>query len=80
MEQPAWMVYNDDKVLEMKYTYAGGYQAFKNHMQQAKASGRPTDKLRLMQGTLPNIGGIHILYLIRNTEKQILPWTYLKQI
>ena len=73
MEQPAWMVYNDDKVLEMKYTYAGGYQAFKNHMQQIKASGQPIDKLRLMKGTLANKGGNHTWELIRNTEKQILP-------
>jgi len=72
MEQPAWLVYNDDKVLEIKYTYAGGYQAFKNHMQQAKASGKPIDKLRLMQGTLANKGGT-TWELIRDTQKQILP-------
>ena len=72
MEQPAWLVYNDDKVLEMKYSYAGGYQAFKNHMQQVKASGKPIDKLRLMQGTLANKGGT-TWELIRNTQKQILP-------
>ena len=72
MEQPAWLVYNDDKVLEMKYSYAGGYQAFKNHMQQAKASELPIDKLRLMQGTLANKGGT-TWELIRDTQKQILP-------
>jgi len=72
MEQPAWLVYNDDKVLEMKYSYAGGYQAFKNHMQQVKTSGQPTDKLRLMKGTLANKGGT-TWELIRDTQKQILP-------
>ena len=73
MEQPAWLVYNDDKVLEMKYSYAGGYQAFKNHMQQIKASGQPIDKLRLMKGTLATKGGHTTWELIRDTEKQILP-------
>ena len=72
MEQPAWIVYNDDKVLEIKYTYAGGYQAFKNHMQQVKALDRPTNKLRLMQGKLANKGGT-TWELIRDTQKQILP-------
>ena len=73
MEQPAWLVYNDDKVLEMKYSYAGGYQAFKNHMQQIKASGQPIDKLRLMKGTLATKGGHTTWELIRDTEKQSLP-------
>ena len=35
----AWLVYHNDTVLDKKFTYAGGYQAFKNAMKTAKQNG-----------------------------------------
>ena len=71
-EQPAWIVYEGDKILDKKFTYAGGYQSFKNAMREAKASGTDTTRLRLVKGTLVNKGGTR-LDLIHETAEQILP-------
>lgn len=68
----AWLVYHNDSVLDKKFTYAGGYQAFKNAMKTAKQNGHDPKRLRLMKGTLANKGGT-LWELIRETEKQILP-------
>ena len=71
-EQPAWIVYEGDRILDKKFTYAGGYQSFKNSMREAKASGTDTTRLRLVKGTLVNIGGTR-WDLIHETAEQILP-------
>ena len=71
-EQPAWIVYEGDHILDKKFTYAGGYQSFKNAMQEAKASKTDTTKLRLVKGTLVNKGGTR-WDLIHETAEQILP-------
>ena len=71
-EQPAWIVYEGDRILDKKFTYAGGYQSFKNAMREAKASGTDTTRLRLVKGTLVNKGGTR-WDLIHETAEQILP-------
>jgi hypothetical protein len=72
MEQPAWLLYDGDRILDKKFTYAGGYQSFKNAMQTAKSSGKETENLKLVKGTLVNKGGTH-WDLLQDTAKQILP-------
>ena len=71
-ECPAWIVYDGDVILAKRFTYAGGYQCFKNAMRDAKASGKDTKKLRLLKGTLVNKGGTR-WDLIHETAEQILP-------
>ncbi len=71
-EQPAWIVYEGDRILDKKFTYAGGYQAFKNAMREAKASRADTTRLRLVKGILINNGGTR-WDLNHQTAKQILP-------
>lgn len=70
-ECPAWIVYSGDEILAKRFTFAGGYQCFKNAVRDAKASG--TDKqIRLVKGTLANTGGTQ-WDLIQETAEQILP-------
>ena len=71
-EQPAWIVYEGDKILDKKFTFAGGYQSFKNAMQEARASKTDKTKLRLVKGILANKGGTR-WDLIQETAEQILP-------
>ena len=40
LEQPAWIVYDDDERLDTKYSYPGGLQAFKNAISDFKRDGR----------------------------------------
>ena len=72
LEQPAWIVYDDDERLDTKYSYAGGLQAFKNAIADFQRNKRDVKRLSLLKGQLINKGGT-TWELINQTKKQILP-------
>ena len=72
LEQPAWIVYDDDERLDTKYSYAGGLQAFKNAIADFQRNNRDVKRLSLLKGQLINKGGT-TWELINQTKKQILP-------
>ena len=71
LEQPAWIVYDDDERLDTKYSYAGGLQAFKNAIADFQRNKRDVKRLSLWKGQLINKGGT-TWELINQTKKQIL--------
>tara|TARA_B100000029_G_scaffold398649_1_gene397169 strand:- start:177 stop:401 length:225 start_codon:yes stop_codon:yes gene_type:complete len=72
LEQPAWIVYDDDERLDTKYSYPGGLQAFKNAISDFKRDGRDIKRLSLWKGQLINKGGT-TWELIHHSKTKILP-------